>query len=59
MRRRRWTIHINEGYDKDTQDYNTQVSMFTFGLEKKQFKIHLKSKTQKNQSDCRVSISNV
>ena len=29
-------MHHNEGYDdKDTQDYNIEVSMFTFGKRKK------------------------
>jgi len=39
----------NEGYDKVTQDYNIEVSTFSLRLKKKQFKIHLKSKTQKNK----------
>ena len=53
------TIQNNEGYDKDSQDCPIEVSTFTFGQRKKQFKIYLKSKTQKNQPDRRVSILSV
>jgi len=33
-------MHTNKGNNKDTHDYNIEVSTVTFVLKKKQFKIH-------------------